>query len=370
MCNREDLIMETMAALVTEENKDFKIVEVDLKEPNPTEILVRIVATGICHTDEAGRTGVANFPVVLGHEGAGIVEKIGKNVENFNVGDHVVLTIPSCGECEYCKAKKAFACKRNGELIFGGKMKDGSTRISYLGRSVNHFFGQSSFSKYVVVDCRSAVKVDKSVELSLLGPMGCGFQTGAGTVLGFLNAQKGTSIAVFGCGAVGFSAIMAAKIAGCSNIIAVGGNDDKLQLAKELGATHILNRKQTVDVSEKIKELTGGLNYALDTSGAPNMIYTAIKALGKLGHLVLVGMGSEIVINPVDLMVDSVSISSIAEGCVSPYEFIPKLVSYYKQGVFPIDRLVKYYEFYQINEAFEDLRRGRVIKPILRMSAD
>ncbi|MDD3414908.1 MAG: NAD(P)-dependent alcohol dehydrogenase [Lachnospiraceae bacterium] len=360
--------METTAALVTKVKNNFEIVGITLNEPKANEIQVRIVASGICHTDEAGRTGVAHFPVVLGHEGAGIVEKVGNAVEDFNIGDHVVLTIPSCGECEYCKSKKAFACKKNEELIFGGKMKDGTTRISFRRGTVNHFFGQSSFSKYVIVDARSAVKVDKDVELSLLGPLGCGFQTGAGTVLGFLKAQKGSSIVVFGCGAVGFSAIMAAKIAGCSQIIAVGGNDDKLQLAKELGATHIVNRKNTKDISAVIRKMTGALNYALDTSGAPEMIDVAIKSLDKLGHLVLVGMGSEITINPVELMVDSISISAIAEGCVNPYEFIPQLVSFYKQGIFPIDKLVTYYEFDQINKAFEDLRNGAVIKPILKIS--
>ncbi|KDE68853.1 alcohol dehydrogenase [Fusobacterium necrophorum BFTR-2] len=360
--------MKVQAAVIKKENNNFEMEEINLDEPMDDEVLIKIIATGVCHTDEAARTGAAKFPVVLGHEGAGIVEKTGKKVKNLTQGDHVVISIPFCGECEFCSKDMPYACTHNDELIFGGKMKDGTSRLSINGEVVNNFFGQSSFSQYVVVNENSVIKVEKDIDLALLGPLGCGIQTGAGTVLEFLKPKSEDSIVIFGCGAVGLSSIMAAKILGCKKIIAVGGTPEKLILAKKVGATHTIDRKKTISVSDEVKKITNsGANYGIDTTGNEEMINIALNSLCKCGHLVLLGMCDSLTINPNSMMVDSKSISAIAEGCVNPHKFIPKLLMYYKENKFPFDKLIKFYNFDDINQAFEDLRSGKVIKAVLKV---
>lgn len=361
--------MKAKAAVLYELGKPFQIEFVELSEPKENEVLVKIVASGICHSDEVGRNLMAPIPAVLGHEGSGIVEKIGANVKGIEEGDHVVLTYASCGECKYCIVKKPYVCDDFNALNTGGKMKDGTSRISQDGKEINNWFGQSSFATYAVASIHNIIKVDKDVDIALLGPLGCGFQTGAGSILGYLDVKPDTSIAIFGIGAVGFAALMAAKIAGCKTIIAVGGNPDKLNLAKELGATHTINRKKVSDIAEEIKKITGrGVEYAFDTSGAEGLIKEGIKSLGPLGKMALVGATfGDIPINPISMMGGSHSIAAITEGCVDPYEFIPRMVKYYKEGRFPFDRLVKFYEFNEIEQAFKDSASGLTIKPIIKM---
>lgn len=361
--------MKAKAAVLHEKGAPFKVEYVDIAEPKENEVLVKVVASGICHTDEVGRSlGYAVIPAVLGHEGSGIVEKVGSNVKDIEPGDHVVLTYSHCGECKFCVVKKPYACDDFNVMNFSGKMVDGTSRITQEETEINNFFGQSSFSTYAVVDYHSAIKVDKDVDLKLLGPLGCGYQTGAGAVLGHMNAQKGGTLVVTGMGAVGFGGLMAGIVAGCKNVIAVGGTPDKLKIALEIGATHVINRKEVANITEEIKKISeAGADYILDTSGSPELIDAGLKALGMLGHLTMVGLTPDITISPGAMMGSSQSVSSITEGCVDPHTFIPEMVSYVKDGRFPIEKLSTFYELEEINKAFEDQEKGRVIKPILVM---
>lgn len=363
--------MDIKAAVTHAQAGDFVLESVALAEPQAGEVLVRVVATGVCHTDEVARElGLSPFPVVLGHEGSGVIEKLGPNVTGLEVGDHVVMSFAHCGSCGNCLTGHPTVCETFNDLNFGGVMDDGSHRLSQGDQGVSTFFGQSSFATHAVVHERNVVKVDKSVDLALLGPLGCGIQTGAGTVLNRLKPEFGSAIAIFGAGAVGLSAIMAAKIVGCHQIIAVDIHDNRLTLAKELGATHTLNSKN-VDVVEEIRKITdGGLHYAVESTGVPVVVRQALHALRPLGTCAIVGVTGELTLNVQDdLMAEGKSMIGVIEGDSVPRVFIPQLVAYYKEGRFPFDKLVQFYEFDQIDKAFEDSKNGVTVKPILRVGS-
>ncbi len=362
--------MQIHAAVTHDKGKDFVLEEVSLSAPKAGEVLVKVVATGVCHTDAVARDlGISPYPIVLGHEGAGIVEKVGENVTSVAPGDHVVMSFAHCGQCENCLTGHPTVCERFNELNFGGRMEDETYRLHQGDTALGTFFGQSSFGTHVIAHERNVVKVDKDVDLSLLGPLGCGIQTGAGTVLNRLKPAFGTSIAIYGCGAVGLSAVMAAKIANCLQIFAVDVHDSRLQLAKELGATHVFNGKQ-VDVVKEIKEASGGgTHYAVESTGAPPVVRQCLNALRPLGEAAIVGVTSEMKIDVHnDLMAEGKSMIGVIEGDSVPRVFIPKLIEFYKAGQFPFDKLVKFYEFEQINKAFEDSANGVSIKPILKLA--
>lgn len=364
--------MKIKAAVVHEKNGPFLFEEVDLAEPNKDELLVKVEASGICHTDEFGRSqGVPiPMPIVLGHEGAGIVEKVGENVKGFAVGDHVAFSYAYCDHCNSCLVGEPYNCENYNEINFGGVAGDGTTKISQDGKPVSMFFGQSSFATHSVINHKSAVKVDKDVDLALIAPLGCGIQTGAGAVINTLRPRISSSIAVFGCGSVGMSAIMAAKVARCKTIIAVGGNEESLKLAKELGATHTINRKEVDDIPAAIAAITdGGANYAIDTSGYGPLIQTAIRSTSYHGYILALAPSG--VIEQFDIgqeiLMNMRTVRGICEGDSVAQIFIPELVHLYKQGQFPLDKLVKTYDFEDIDQAFEDSHNGKVIKPVLRM---
>lgn len=361
--------MRIQAAVTHSQGAPFVIEDVTLSGPGPNEVLVRIVATGVCHTDAVGRDlAVSPYPVVLGHEGAGIVEKTGTNVTALAPGDHVVMSFAHCGQCGHCLTGHPTVCDTFNQLNFGGRMDDDSARLHQGGVDLSTFFGQSSFGTHAVAHERNVVKVDTGVDLALLGPLGCGIQTGAGTVLNRLKPAFGTSIAVYGCGAVGLSAIMAAKIAGCPQIFAVDVHDNRLALARELGATHAFNGRQ-MDVVQAIKAASGGgTHHAVETTGVPPVVRQCLHALRPLGTAAIVGVtpAMEIDVHN-DLMAEGKSMIGVIEGDSVPRVFIPQLVEFYKAGRFPFDRLVKFYPFADINQAFEDSRTGVTIKPVLRM---
>ncbi|MCC8438534.1 NAD(P)-dependent alcohol dehydrogenase [Brevibacillus sp. M2.1A] len=362
--------MKITAAVIHQKEEAFKIEQIEITEPQANEVLIRVVATGVCHTDAVARDqGLAPFPVVLGHEGAGIVEKVGVGVKHVEPGDHVVISYASCGHCENCLTGHPSTCVEFNQLNFGGEMEDGSHRLHQHEHELSTFFGQSSFATYAIANERNVVKVDKDVDLALLGPLGCGIQTGSGTVLNKLRPSFGSSIAVYGCGAVGLSAIMAAKIAGCKEIIAIDVHDSRLELAKELGATLTLNGKN-VDVVKEIKAATGGgANYAVETTGVPPVVRQSLQALRPLGISAIVGITPEMSIDVHnDIMVEGKTMIGVIEGDAVPQLFIPQLVEYYKRGMFPFDKLVKFYDFHDINKAFEDSKAGITIKPVLKIS--
>lgn len=361
--------MKIKAAVTHGKGEEFKFEQVELDSPKANEVLVKIVASGVCHTDAVARdVALTPLPAILGHEGSGIVEEVGSGVTRFKKGDHVVLSFAHCGHCNYCLTGHPTVCETFMDLNFGGKNDDDTHRLSKDGEKISNFFGQSSFSTYSVVHERNIVKVDKEIDLTLLGPIGCGIQTGAGTVLNTLKPEFGSSIAVFGTGAVGLSAIMAAKIVGCKNIIAVDIHDSRLELAKDLGATHIINGRN-VEVVGEIKKLTqGGTNYSVDTTGVPSVVLQSLQALRPLGTVAVIGITPEVNIDiNDDLMSEGKTMKGVIEGDSVPNVFIPQLIEYYKAGLFPYDKLVKFYKFDEINEAFEASKSGEVIKPILLM---
>ncbi len=361
--------MKIKAAVAHNKGEELKIEEVELMDPKDDEVLIKIVASGICHTDaEAMKGNGSPFPAVFGHEGSGIVEKVGSSVTNVVPGDHVVLSYAYCGECDNCLTGHQNLCERTVELNFGGKTKDRTHRLHQHQQPLSNFFGQSSFATYSIANKNNVVKVDKEVDLALLGPLGCGIQTGSGTVFNSLSPKAGTSIAIFGAGAVGLSSVMAAKIVGCSNIIVIDLHESRLELARELGATHTLNGKE-VDVVQEIKAITnGGAHYAIETTGAVPVVKQSIHCLRILGTVAIVGMSGDVTLNFIDdILMEGKKIVGTVQGDSVPQLLIPQLVNYYKQGKFPFDKLVKFYDFKEINQAFEDSKKGIAIKPIIKI---
>ncbi len=366
----------TMRAAVLRDYKLSMPIEcVAIEEPRADEVLVRMVATGICHTDIKVATvqGLSPRPIVLGHEGAGIVERVGANVRKVQPGDHVVLTFDSCGRCPTCLEGKPAYCYEVRDVCFGGKRLDGSTTISCdHGLIHGNFFGQSSFASHALANERNAIKVRKDAPLELLGPLGCGLQTGAGAVLNSLNLRPGQTIAVFGTGAVGLAAVMAARIAGASKIFAVDISVERLELARELGATHIINSQSEYPLAKILAETGRGVDYSLDTTAVDAVAVQAIDCVGPLGTCGLIANKSpqqSVPVNILSAMMKGRSVRGIVQGDSVPDLFIPRLVDFFMKGMFPFDKLVKFYDFEAINQALDDAEHGRTIKPILRISS-
>ena len=255
---------------------------------------------------------------------------------------------------------------------FGATREDGTTALSIENSPVHsNFFGQSSFATFSICRELNVVKVPKTVDLSLLGPLGCGILTGAGAVINALPVKKGSSFVVFGTGSVGLSSVMAAQIQGASTIIAIDLNDDRLEVARELGATHTFNPNNTTDLVDKIIELTThGVNAALDTTGLPDVIRDAVLCLAPRGSCGILGAcppDFEVTINELHFFTGGRKLIGIVEGSAYPDAMIPKLINYFEEGRFPFDRLIKFYDFEHINQAIEDSEKGKTIKAIVRM---
>lgn len=371
-------LQEIKAAVVHQKGGPFELETLLLDAPRANEVLVRVVATGICATDLHAREGniPTPLPAVLGHEGAGVVERVGSGVTTLKPGDHVVLSQQSDGTCPQClKAHPAY-CSNIFQLNFLGGRLDGSNTMRQPEGGHDredprgHFFGQSSFATYALATERNAAKVPDDVPLELLGPLGCGLGTGAGTVLNALKAGAGSSLAVFGTGPVGMAALMAARAAGATKIIGVDVVPGRLAIALELGATHVIDaREQTV--REQIAGITGaGVDYVVETSGRPEMGALAAEVLAPLGAAALIALakpGVKIPLDPSQLLVGGRSVQGVVQGDAIPQLFIPRLIEMYRAGLFPFDRLVRYYDFDQINQAVADFQAGSVIKPILRI---
>jgi aryl-alcohol dehydrogenase len=362
------------AAVVESGGAPFALESLELGGLQADEVRVRIVASGICHTDLLIRDGTfpTPMPVVLGHEGAGIVEEVGAAVTRVKVGDHVASTYASCGGCGMCAKGQPFHCAEFFERNFLATRTDGSTAISRGGSPVHsHFFGQSSFATAAVIPERSVVAIPEDVPFEIVAPFGCGVQTGAGGVINVLRPLPNSSLAIFGAGGVGLSAVMAAVICGCSPIISVDVRPGRLALAQELGATHAVNAAD-VDPVEAVKEHSGGgVEASLETSGVPGVLRQAVDVLGPDGTCGLIGappLGTEEALDVNAVLALGRGIKAIVEGHSVPQVFIPKLIDLWRAGRLPIDRLVRAYDFDQINQAADDALAGEVVKPVLRMS--
>ncbi|MEV0367335.1 NAD(P)-dependent alcohol dehydrogenase [Nocardia fusca] len=363
----------TVTAAVARGTGDPLTIEhLQLDALRPDEVRVRMVAVGICHTDAIVRDGVypTPLPAVLGHEGAGVVEATGDAITTVAVGDHVVLSAAYCGHCRQCRSGRMAYCENLFAEDFGGRRRDGSTAFSSAeGPVSSHFFGQSSFATYANVMENSVIKVDPDLPLATLAPLGCGLQTGAGAVLNELRPEPGTSLAVFGTGAVGSAAIMAARVAGCTTVVAVDIHDSRLAMAQELGATHTVNSREN-DVVEELRKITDGegLQFALDTTAVPAVLRQAAEALGIRGTLALVGAaspGTAVDFEIGSSLVKGWTFKTIVQGSSVPQVFIPHMVELWKQGRFPFDKLIENYRFDDINTAFADSANGKTVKPVV-----
>lgn len=365
----------TTAAVVESGGAQFTLSTIDLDDPRPDEVRVKMVATGLCHTDLGVASGALPFPLpgVLGHEGAGIVEAIGANITRVEPGDHVLLSFTSCGHCGNCRDGHPAYCGTWLPLnLIGGSRPDGSSPLHRDGASIGgHFFGQSSFAQHAVVDERSLVKVDADVALDLLAPLGCGVQTGVGAVWNVLEPRPGHTIAVTGAGAVGLSAIMAATLTPASTIIAVDRVADRLSLATELGATHTINAAEQ-DTAAALSEITqgAGVDGVVETTGNVGVLRTAVDALAPRGTAVIVGapaFGTEVSLD-VNAMIPGRKVVGLTLGDSETQTLIPVLVDLVRRGRLPLDRLITHYSFEDINTAVADMVNGTTIKPVLRYS--
>ncbi len=364
--------MKISAAVVPARGAPFEVQALDLAGPADDEVLIRVVASGLCHTDLHARDGYfpnLPYPIVCGHEGAGVVEAVGRAVSDLAPGDHVVVSFPWCGECEPCRSDHPAYCSNARGLKSGGRRADGSTPLSRDGRPVySCFFQQSSFATHAVAPAKDAVKIRRDAPLDLLGPLGCGLQTGAGAVLNVMAPRAGQSFAVFGVGGVGLAGLMAARIAGCDPIIAVDIHPHRLALARELGATHALESRGAETLAEIRRITGGGVHWTLETSAQPAVFRLAVDALRGMGTCVLVGSaraGTEASFE-MPVVQGGRIIRGVIQGDSRPREFIPQLVDRFMAGEFPLDRLVTRYELAAINQAAADATAGTAIKPILR----
>ena len=351
------------AAVLRKKGGPLKIESLEMEGPRENEVLVRVVASGICHTDIdfIDDWDEADNAVVLGHEGAGVIERVGKSVKSVKVGDHVVLSYQSCGRCSQCRSGHPAHCKHLWEANFGFQRLDGSNALQRSGVR-GHFFGQSSFATHSLATERNLVTVSKDLPLEVLSPLGCGLQTGAGTVINSLKVSEGASIAVFGTGAVGLAAVMAARLVGADPIIGVDVKPKRLKLALQLGATHVINNR-CQDIASRIADITGsGVDYVVETTGSPKMHQLAVDVLNPRGVVALLTGETG-----TDSLPEGKRTLGIIEGDAVPQHFIPKLIELYQAGQFPFDRLEKFYDFSDINQAIADAKRGDTIKAVLRI---
>lgn len=369
--------MQVLAAVATGPGEPFSLQNLQLDAPRDDEILVRIVGVGVCHTDLVFRdAGMIPAPAVFGHEGSGIVEKTGSRITKFAPGDRVAITFRSCGDCVRCNCGDAPYCLTMPMLNYAGVRTDGSR--SFRAEAVNgggevngNFFGQSSFATHALTYERNLVKIPDDLPLELMGPLGCGVQTGAGGVMRSLACEAGSSLLITGGGPVGLSAVMGAKIRKCGTIILVEPHEARRKLALEFGATHVIDPMASEDVAAAVRAIVpDGVNYAFDTTGLPQIHAAIMGALGPKATVGLVGVAAPEQKLPGDvntLMTFGHSIKGIIEGDSDPEVFLPELLQHYRNGDLPFDRMIKTYPFTQINEAIHAQHMGECIKVVLLM---
>lgn len=365
--------MKTVAAIARDAHCDFTIDTIEIDAPRTGEVLVKIVGVGLCHTDLIARDQFIpiRLPAVLGHEGAGIVVAVGEGVTRVKPGDQVVLGFSSCGHCARCKESLPSYCREFPVLNYAGVRTDGTTGVHLDGEQLSaNFFGQSSFAGHALTHERNVVRIDATdVPLELLGPLGCGFQTGAGAVMRSFCCPRGSTIAIFGGGPVGLAAVMGAVIQGCSTIILVEPFARRRELGNSLGATHVIDPAEG-GVGAAIRAiLPDGVEFALESSGCETVVETALGTLSSHGLLGLVGVPpgpeSGITVNLASLITYGHRIHGIVEGDSDLDTFIPELVELYRSGRFPFNRLVQTFPLRHINDAIAAQATGDCVKAVL-----
>lgn len=365
--------MDIQAAIARTACGDFSLEVAQLDAPKPDEVLVRIAGVGLCHTDLIARDQFIPIPLpaILGHEGAGIVEAVGDAVTKVKVGDTVILGFASCGHCARCDEDLPSYCQSFPLLNYAGMRADGSSAASQNGQAISaHFFGQSSFASHAMANQRNVVKVDAAdLPLEILGPLGCGLQTGAGAIMRSLACPKGATVAIFGGGPVGLAAVMGAVIQQCATIILVEPIAARRDMALELGATHVIDPAHG-DVAAQIRAIVPqGVEFALESSGHPAVVESALHSLTSHGLLGLVGVPprpeDSLSINLAQFITYGFRIHGIIEGDSDLDNFIPELVDHYRKGRFPFDKLVKCFPLSDINQAIAAQARGDAIKAVL-----
>jgi aryl-alcohol dehydrogenase len=365
--------METIVALADSPHGPFAIRSAQIDTPRAGEVLVRITGVGLCHTDLVARDQFIPIalPAVLGHEGAGIVEAIGLGVTKVKAGDRIVIGFGSCGHCSHCEQGLPSYCRDFAALNYVGTRMDGSVPVRIEGVPVSSsFFGQSSFAQLAITTERNVVKVEADdVPLEIMGPLGCGLQTGAGGVMRSLACPKGSSIAIFGGGPVGLAAVMGAVLQQCATIILVEPVPARRALALELGATNVIDPGE-IEPASGIRAISpDGVDFAFDTSGLKHVIETSLTSLAGHGTLGLVGVppctDSSISLNIASLLTNGHRIMGIIEGDSEQDSFIPELIDHFRAGRFPFDKMITRFPLDQINEAIAAQRRGECIKVVL-----
>lgn len=360
---------EARAAVLRSTDGPFSIETVTVSDPGPGQVLVRVAAAGMCHTDQFARTGLLGgtfLPAILGHEGAGVVESVGPGVSGVRPGDTVGLTFDSCGTCEGCIAGTPTHCVDFEARNVGGGTDGQATVHDATGTPLtSRWFGQSSFASYAVATARNVVPVPGDVPPEIVGPLGCGIQTGAGSVLNVMRPGPGQSVVVFGTGAVGLAAVMAAALSGASDVVAVDLDPGRRELALELGATRAFDGADP-DLAAAIRAGGPGVDFTLDTTAAGPVMSTAVDVLRRPGTAVLVGAGLDLLtLHPSQLT--GRTVTYVYEGGSLPRVFVPRLIDLWRAGRFPLERLVKTYPLEAIDTAEADARSGAVVKPVLIM---
>lgn len=364
--------MQISAMVVNELGAPFTLADVELQDPAPDEVVVKIAGVGLCHTDIAVQHGHMPFPLpgVLGHEGSGTVVQVGSAVTTLAVGDQVAMSFNSCGSCPRCNIGEPANCHNFLAYNFGGARADGSSGLTKAGNPLGaNFFGQSSLATHALTLASNVVKLPAGAPLELVGPLGCGVQTGAGAVMNSLDVRSETSIVIAGAGAVGISAVMAAVVREAATIIAVDLHESRRALASEFGATHTID-PTAGPLSEQVREiLPMGVDFALDTTAVAPVVEQLLASLGMKGVLGLLGVPA----NPeatfaAGLMAAPLygyTIKGIVEGDSVPQTFIPYLLELHSQGKFPFDKLITTMPLIQINEAIVGLHSGEILKAVL-----
>jgi S-(hydroxymethyl)glutathione dehydrogenase/alcohol dehydrogenase len=347
--------------------------DIEVAAPKAGELKVRIAASGVCHSDLSVQNGTIPLPppIVLGHEGAGVVEEVGEGVTGFEVGDHVVLTfVPECGECFFCSRDQGFMCEKAGMLNMGG-MLDGTKRLSSAGQDLSVMAGCGTFSEVTVVPSISAVKIDKDVPLKIAALLGCGVQTGVGAAMNTANIRKGDTVAVIGCGGVGLNVIQGARIAGAERIIAIDMIDSKLQLAKEFGATDFVNAGEGNPVAT-VQGLTAnrGADVVFEVIGLGPTIEQAMQMTRGGGETILVGVPRMDVMLNVNPAFSFIYTAKTVKGCwygsSNVHREVPKLLDLYKKGELKLDELIsREIGIADVNEAFEAMKSGEVARSVI-----